>query len=227
MDFGRAFTYVFEDEEWIAIILIGALAMIVPFMSIGLMLVVARNVVRGNPKPLPRWSEFMEILRTGFWGFVVMLVYALPIVLVAFVMLCPIIAIAAVSGSEEAAGGFVALATICMVPVLIVAGIFVQWLIFPALGRFIQTNDFGYAIRVREVWAETRRNAGLWGMVLLMYFVCNFVAGLGSMLLFVGLFLTLAYAQAVFGHILGQAILLSNGSQAPSYGSSYDPPRSM
>ena len=57
MDFGKAFTYVFEDEEWIKKILIGALLSLIPFVGWwfvgGWGLEITKNVIRkviGNIK---------------------------------------------------------------------------------------------------------------------------------------------------------------------------------
>ena len=61
MDIGKAFSYVFEDEQWISKVLIGGLLIWIPivnFAVFGYMIKVAQNVAQGNPRPLPEWGEF-------------------------------------------------------------------------------------------------------------------------------------------------------------------------
>ena len=72
MDIGSAFTFVFDDEDWIkkvaiggGIILLGII--LLPLLLLGLllflplngyMLEVLKNVRDGQAKPLPEWSDF-------------------------------------------------------------------------------------------------------------------------------------------------------------------------
>jgi hypothetical protein len=92
LDIGKAFSFVFEDEEWICKILIGGLISLIPlvgqFVVLGYALKVAQNVAQGNPRPLPRWGEFGDHLVRGLYEFVIRLVYALPIVLIALLFAC-------------------------------------------------------------------------------------------------------------------------------------------
>ena len=84
MDIGKAFSFVFEDEEWVGKVLIGGLISLIPLIGqlavLGYALKVAQNVAQGNPRPLPRWNEFGDHLMRGLYDFVIRLVYALPVV---------------------------------------------------------------------------------------------------------------------------------------------------
>src|SRR6266545_1875945 len=87
MDIGKAFSFVFEDEEWVSKVLLGGLIALIPLIGqitvVGYSLKVAQNVAQGNPRPLPTWSEFGDHLMRGLYEFVIRLVYALPIIVVA------------------------------------------------------------------------------------------------------------------------------------------------
>ena len=68
MDIGKAFSFVFEDEEWVSKILIGGLIALIPLVGqlvvLGYALKVAQNVAQGSPRPLPR-SKFSSKVGSG------------------------------------------------------------------------------------------------------------------------------------------------------------------
>ena len=87
MDMRRAFSYVFDDDEWLTVILLGGLILFVPILGqivlIGFLCETARNVATGNSRPLPKWNHLGETFRLGLSGLLIQLVYALPIILLA------------------------------------------------------------------------------------------------------------------------------------------------
>jgi len=86
MEFGRAFTYAFEDTDWLKKVGIAALVFLIPIVGgiivMGWALEITRRVINDDPQPLPDWSDFGGYLGKGFKAFVVSLVYALPVLLV-------------------------------------------------------------------------------------------------------------------------------------------------
>jgi len=211
MDIGRAFSYVFEDEEWLTVILIGGLLLLIPIFGqivlIGFMLEAARNVANGSPRRLPRWSNIGEKFSQGLAGFVIGLVYALPVLLLAFVLVCVAISGAVAAGGSEdggAVGGLIGLTSLCLVPLMVLLGLVLQPLMLAGYGRYLQTGSLGAALRVGDVWAMLRADLGGWVVLWLLQLVCGVVAGLGSVAFVIGALFTGVYAQAVFGHLLGQ-----------------------
>ncbi len=81
MDFGKSFTFVFEDPEWLKKIVIAALISIIPLIGqiylVGYGLEVGRRVIRHDPHPLPDVS-FVESLLLGLKSFVIGLIYSIP-----------------------------------------------------------------------------------------------------------------------------------------------------
>lgn len=222
MDLGKAFSYVFDDENWLSTILIGGLILLIPIVGqlvlLGFMVEVARNVWRGNPRPLPNWSNFGEKLTQGFWVFVVQLVYALPVIILMGIFSCIILFTAmSANGSEEAAVAGITLATACLMPLAIIIGLILQPLVLVATARYVQTGVLGDALRFGEVWNTLRSAPGEWVVLWLIQLLCGFVAGLGTVALFIGVLFTTVYAQAVFGHVLGQTLMQRSGN--PGYGS--------
>ena len=80
MDIGKAFTFVFEDEDWIVKVLIGAVLALtgigfIPIIGYGME--VARRVVRGDPQPLPAWDDWGTKIVEGLLSSVITFVWSL------------------------------------------------------------------------------------------------------------------------------------------------------
>jgi len=90
MTIGEALSFVFDDEEWINKLLLGAVISIVPIFGqaavTGYAIAVLRNVEAGSQRPLPKWDRLGEYFVDGLLYWVATLIYAIPL----FIMLCPI-----------------------------------------------------------------------------------------------------------------------------------------
>ena len=231
MDIGKAFSFVFEDEEWVSKILIGGLIAVIPLVGplavMGYALKVAQNVAQGNPRPLPRWGQFGDHLMRGLYDLVIRLVYALPVLIVGALFACVAGLAGGGASSERAAervGAVFGLLGICLVPIMLVLGFAIALFAFGALGRFVATNSLGAALRIGEVVGMVRKGLGAWAMVLVVAILAGFVGSLGAIACGVGALFTGFYAQCVIGHALGQTVVqqgMAAGDPAPV---SYGPP---
>lgn len=82
MDFGKSFTYPFEDQRWLNKTLIGAIVWAVPIVNFaigGYLIDLLKNILRGDALPLPEWSDFGDKWVRGFLLFLASLVYAIPL----------------------------------------------------------------------------------------------------------------------------------------------------
>jgi Protein of unknown function (DUF4013) len=195
MDIARAFTYVFDDEQWLSIVLVGGLLLLIPFagpiLLTGYMLEAARNVANGSPRPLPRWENFGEKFSSGIAAVVIQLVYALPVILLSCVLVCVAVGSVATSGgNEERALPLIIGAVACLMPLILLISLVSQPLTLAALVRYLQTGDLGTALRVGEVLQLTRANLSTWVVLWLLQALCGIVAGLGSVALVIGVFFT-------------------------------------
>ena len=215
MDFAKAFSFVFDDPNWVQKIIIGGIVSLIPvigwFLVMGYMIAVGRNVIRGNPEPLPDWSEFGQFLIDGLYTMVISFVYTLPIFLVLCFVLLPALAIGgAFEGNGEELGAIGVLGICCFTGFAVIYGIAVGWLFLPAaLARYADTGDMASALRFTEVFAISRANPFVFLMALIVSWVASFIAGFGMILCFVGVFFTGFYAQCVTGHAYGQAYLVA------------------
>jgi hypothetical protein len=224
MDIGKAFGFVFEDEEWVSKVLIGGLIFLIPLIGqiavLGYSLKVAQNVMQGSPRPLPAWSEFGDHLMRGFYAFVIQIVYSLPAIILAGIFGCLIISASAAAGrNSERAGAGIGLLGTCLFPLIIIVGIASALLSYPAIGRYLATNSLGEAFKFGDVIANVRAHLGAWLMLLVVSILASFVGGLGSIACGVGLLFTYFYAYCVIGFALGQTLMQTGGAaQPPSYG---------
>jgi hypothetical protein len=208
MDIGRAFSYVFDDDQWLTVILLGGLLLIVPIFGqialLGFMVIAARNIMQGNPKPLPNWSNIGDKFMQGLYVLGIQLVYSLPILVPAFLLICVAGGLGAAAGDAEAGAALASGLIFCLLPLLMIFGIVLQVFALAAMVRFLHTGSFGAAMQFGSVISEVRSDIGGWAILWALQLLCGFVAGAGSFAFGVGALFTTVYAQAVFGHLLGQ-----------------------
>ncbi len=229
MDIGKALTFVFEDEEWISKILLGAAITLIPVFGalalIGYAIAVTRNVMADKLQPLPAWDDLGRYFMDGLMFWVATLLYALPFL----IFICPIAVVwilPGLVGEQEdwmailaGISGLVSLGLGCLAALY---GILLG-LLMPMLQiRYAETGEIGACLRFGEVFRSLFANIGsiiisqllLWvagmviggvvgglGAVLGIIPICGWIlaAALGLLMLPVGVWLT------VFsGHMYGQ-----------------------
>lgn len=210
MEIGKTFSFVTEDEQWITKVLIGGLIPLIPIVGAfavqGYYYRVAQNVARGNPRPLPAWGEFGDLLKTGFMAFVIQFVYVLPVAIIYGIFVFLTIAAAAVSGESEGGAAFVGLISLCFLPLIFIAAIVCGAAGLAATMRYLATDTFGEAFKFADVLAILRNNIGVFLMILVVGIIASVVAGLGVIACGVGVLFTSFYAYCVIGHAIGQAM---------------------
>ena len=105
MDIGKSFTFVFEDEEWIVKIGLGAIILVVgivfswvlfiplilAFLALGgYMVEIIRRLFNNDVEILPQWENWGQLFLDGLNVWVISLVYALPIIVVGVCIGTPI-----------------------------------------------------------------------------------------------------------------------------------------
>jgi len=87
MDIGKAFSYPFEDDEWLTKLFLGAIVSAVPILNFawtGYTVDILRNVTDGVSLPMPDWSDFGDKFVKGFFIWAAGFIYTLP----AFILAC-------------------------------------------------------------------------------------------------------------------------------------------
>jgi hypothetical protein len=207
MDFGKAFSYVFEDADWLKKVGIAAVFMLIPFIGqfivAGWGFYITRNVIRREEEPLAGWSDIGDMIVKGLQVVIIGFAYALPIILVSA---CT----GGLTGFLQDSGddtvvSLIAIFSICLSCFSILYGLFLGLVVPAALGNFAAKGEFGAAFRFSEIFGLVRAAPGPYILVILGAFVAGFIAMLGIIACFIGVFVTSAYAAAVNGHLQGQA----------------------
>jgi hypothetical protein len=226
MEFGRAFTYPFEDRDWLKKLgIAGGIAVISIVLSIviigiagfillsGWMLEITRRVINRDPVPLPDWDDFGGLFSKGIQAFVVGLVYSIPAILLsACVNLLPL-ALGGDTSSDQTMATTISLAMTCVGCLSALYSIFLGIVLPAALGRLAATGQMGAAFRFGEVFALVRAAPAAYIMVLIGGLLASIIAGLGVILCVIGLVITIPYSMAINGHLYGQAYNAATGGQ--------------
>ena len=206
MEIGSAFTYMFEDENWIKKVLIGGVVALIPvanFAALGYLVQVIRNVRDGRALPLPEWDQFGEYFKSGLFLFLIYLVYLIPIIILSCIQ-GGVPVLMESMGSDETTAALGILVT-CVSCVMGLWGLLIG-ILFPAiLVRFAELGTFGSGFQFGDLLAIIKANIGSYIIVLLLMWVAQgIIAPLGLILCVVGVIFTVFWSYLVSGNLIGQ-----------------------
>ncbi|MFN7036061.1 MAG: DUF4013 domain-containing protein [Bellilinea sp.] len=218
MDFGLAFSYVFQDKDWLRKVGIVALISLIPILGqlvlIGWSLNIAKRVIERHPQPLPE-VDFGGDLGRGFSALVITFVYSLPITLFALVFGI-LDSVVAGQSSSDAVRTMIGILSLCFSLFALVYGIAMAIVLPAAYGNYLAKSSLSAGFALGEVFGLVRANIGAYLIVLLGSFVAGLIAPLGTILCIVGVVLTYAYSVAIMGHLYGQAYNAATQNRAVS-----------
>jgi hypothetical protein len=200
VDIGLALTHVTKDPQWVKKVLIGGLLFLIPIIGgmivYGFGIRIARNVINGLDQPMPEWDDIGGDLGRGFFAFIGVLIWGLPIWILA---ICTQV-LGSVSDALGVLSIFVNLCLVLPLELLFFA------FIFPTIiGRFAATGDFGSMLQFNDVIASIRSTGvGPYLMFLVLWIIAGIIGALGLIACFIGVLFTLAYAQYAISHGVGQ-----------------------
>lgn len=225
MDIGSAFTYVFDDEDWIKKLAIGggiaiAGVILLPVLLLGLVLFlplsgymirVIQNVRDGQPKPLPEWTNFGELFKVGFFVTVIAIIYQLPAIVFScastFAQLAPQMA-----DMDSDLVGTMAIVATCLNCVQIILSLAASVLLPAAWIRYAQNESFGAAFQFGEIFSFISGNIGDYIIAILLSWVASFIAFFGFILCVIGVFFTTFWAVLVSANLYGQLARKAQGT---------------
>lgn len=218
LDIGRAFTFTFEDQNWIVKVLIGGVISLLSFLLIpipllvGYFLTVIENVYAGRDLPLPEWSDLGRYFSRGLMVTIGSILYTIPVWVFAicvFVML-------AVTADNQDAGGAVGVVTLCLYCLLLLYGLLLAFWLPGAILQYLEVGSLGGMFQFGQIWALISRNLGQYFVVILLYIGASFLGGIvGS--LTCGILSPWAsfWASLVGAHLLGQYWRLQRPASEP------------
>lgn len=226
MDIGSAFTYMFDDQDWIKKIAIGGgitlaaiilspilvgLALFLPLS--GYMLETLNNVRDGRPIPLPEWTNFGDLFSKGLMIFVIGLVYNLPSILFSCVSAGLSFATANpdIDPDIVATLGIVSACVSCIQIIVSLAG---NALLPAAIIRYAEYGTLGAAFQFGEIFNFIKNNIGDYVIVVLLGWVTSLIAAFGLILCVVGVLFTGFWSILVTANLYGQ--LARKASSSPS-----------
>lgn len=206
MNFESAFSFQFQDPDWVKKILIAALCTLIPVAGglflLGWTLEIARRVIKDEPSVLPD-LELSENIVRGFQAAVISLVYMIPI----FLLALPIGVVSgfASNSNSNLPGAIFLIVFACFGILIAIYSIFLGLLLPAAYGNFLAKGSLGAGLEFGEVFSIFKSAIGPYFMVLLGNLISGLIASLGTVVCLVGVVATTAYGMTIYGHLIGQA----------------------
>jgi hypothetical protein len=221
VDFGRSFTFVTEDPDWIKKILIGGVFTLACAVLVGIPFVLGyfsrtlRNVVAGEPRPMPEWDDLGAIFNEGLPLTAVYLIYAVGVVAILAVLGGVVIApIMVLSGGghhdlADALGVLGGLGVVALYGLVMLVSLALAIYMPAALARAAMRGTVADGFAWREIVRFITANLANYLITLVIYLLASFVAQLGFLLCCVGVFPAAFWSYMVLAVALGQTVRLS------------------
>jgi hypothetical protein len=203
MDFGTAFSYAFQDEEWIKKILIGAVLVLTGIGMIpvlGWMMEIIRRSKDGDYS-LPEWADFGTLFMDGLKAMAIGLIWSIPAAVIGGCIAGGSI-LASDSSTDVLGWALVALGTCIALPY----SLGMLLLAAPMIGILADTGEFGMALNPVNSFKLFRNNIGGYLITLVVQmFGFPILSSIGSIACGVGAFAAMAYGYSILGNLYGQA----------------------
>ncbi len=216
-DFGKPFSYVFDDPRWLQKILIGGLFYLASFLLVGWFFIlgylaqVARNLVADVKLPLPEWEDLGGFFNEGLRLFGISLIYCVPALFLMAVII-PASILGDMDNPALQAFGAVAGCVACLfVPLILVTVFFLP----AAMMLAVVERRFGAAFEFGRIWQFVRNNIGNYLLAILIHIIAQHLGGFGVALLCIGVIFTGFWSFLITVHGFAQAYKLANGLPAP------------
>ncbi|NIT59038.1 MAG: DUF4013 domain-containing protein, partial [Aliifodinibius sp.] len=162
MDIGKAFTFIFDDEDVIKKLLIGTIVFIIPivnFAGFGYLVHLIKNVEEDLEPPLPDWDNFGGYFMDGLKVLIGLLVYSIPMLLVGCALVVTSIAIQ--RGVNPADAGIaIRIVAACLSCFILIFALLPYGLMPAIFVRFAETGELSSVFRIGELWSFIQQDVG-------------------------------------------------------------------
>lgn len=207
VDFGKAFSYIFDDPKWFDKVIIPILYGLIPI--VGLMVVsgyamhVTRNVANRIEQPLPV-CDFGKDMALGFKYFVVTLVYLFPFFLFGALMAM------FNAWTVQQIDGFLPGLTMVLLTLLRGAyGIFLLLVGPVSQANVAVKNTIGAGFEFKHFFRRLGKNISAWLLAAGGSILASMIAPIGLIAFGIGVIFTSMYAQLIVANLEGQAYSVS------------------
>ncbi len=215
-DFGRPFSYVFDDPRWPQKVGLGGLFYLASFFIIGWFFLLgyaaqtARNVIAGAARPLPEWDDLSGFFSEGARLIGVILIWTAPVVVIALGVAIPAIALDAVQHRIPAPADFVALMMMACFGCLLVP-LWLAWLLLVPVSLLfaIVERRFAAAFELGRIVRFIRANLREYLFAILIHIIARLIGGLGFGVLCIGIIFTGFWALLIITHAFAQVYRVS------------------
>jgi hypothetical protein len=220
VDFGRSFTFVTEDPEWVKKILIGGVFALACVLLVGVPFVLGyfsrtlRNVVAGQPRPLPDWDDLGGLFNEGLRLTAVYLLYTLGVVAAVAALGCllavPFMLFSSAGGHVgDAFAALGGLGIVAFYGLVMVGSLALAVYLPAALARSALRGTVSDGFAGREILGFIQANLANYLIALVIYLLASFLSQFGILLCCVGIFPAAFWSYMVLAVALGQVVRLS------------------
>ena len=208
INFGKAFTFIFDDERWFDKLVVPVLVSLIPIIGAmaltGYVLRTIKNVIQNEVDPLPDF-QFGEDLERGFRFFLVGLVYSLPMMLVVGLMTIPLFTL----NNNESVSALGVIVLILGGLMLLAYGLFLMLIQPISMANFAVKDTFASGFEMRNFFKRLGNNFTAWLLVIAGMVLASIISPMGTIVFGLGAFITTAYSQLMVAHLTGQAYVAS------------------
>lgn len=206
----KPFAFVFEDARWLNKVLIGGLFQLLAFMLVGIPFLLGylarmiRNVVAGDPVPLPEWDDLGDKFTEGLRLLGVGLVYVLPLFVLIGLCVIPAVIVGGLShhmDSDFDPAGCMVAGMWCLIFPISLAYMF--WMP-AALLHAVVDESFGAAFDFGRIRRFIANNIGNYLLSIVILFVARVAASLGMILFCIGIVFTMFWGMLVTFYAFAQ-----------------------
>jgi len=206
MDYGKAFSFFFEDKDWLKKMLLGGVFNLLAVVIVGGIITwgynirVMRNVRDGLEEVLPDWENIGGFLSDGLapWG--INVIYLLPY-MIPYMVSQGLSFVGAALGDDKGAA-FHVISLCCSCGAL--AGYLALILVPAALVNYVRTESFGAAFRFTEIFKIIKKYPGPYVLILMVSWAMHILAGFGVIACCVGALATYFWSSCATYHLYGQ-----------------------
>ena len=216
MDISSAFTFIFDDDEWVgklALVLVWSFVGAIPVIGLlgfaaqaGYIVLLIKNMRRGVEKPLPRWDNMGAIIADGANVLIATLVYNLGNLVLGcgVALLAPSFGLADGTGSPSAADGAFLAIMCCLSIVILVYNLIVWPLLGIGLVRYAETGQINTFFQTSRLFGTLQRHLSDVVQWIIFSIFGAIVIGFIALIPCIGWVAAPALSLPVQGHLLGQ-----------------------